>query len=192
MFPDSIMDAEATNAHLAWMDEMTYQGRVYSITLNVAPAHDRKNLQICRAARIMSLNNTYVGHFTKQLCNRIREGTASPEFMDMICALAVPKNDPIFECLANNLVNQKKLGQLGDEAVLEKLLAKHENLRTKMETIENKLSGRRGEGSQRGASGNRSGGNGRDGGSASNGGKAPGGWRPASAAGDGIGFGTTR
>jgi uncharacterized coiled-coil DUF342 family protein len=192
VFPAGIMDTEAAKAHLAWMDEMTYQGRVYSITLNVAPANDRKNLHICRAARIMGLNNTYVGHFTKQLCNRIREGSASPEFMDMICALAVPKNDPIFECLANNLVNQKKIGQLENEAVFDKLVAKHANLREKIEVIENKLSGRRGEGSQRGASGTRNGENGRGEGGASNGGKAPGGWRPASAASDGAGFGTTR
>jgi hypothetical protein len=192
VFPAGTMDAEAVKAHLAWMDEMTYQGRVYSITLNTSPEHDHKNLQICRAARVMGLNNTYVGHFTKQLCNRIREGTASSEFMDMVCELAYPKNDPIFECLANNLVNQKKLNQLQDEAVFDKLVAKHGNLKQKIVQIEDKMAGRRGkkspDGSQRGASasGDRKGGN------SGNGGKASGGGRPAPPAGGGASFGTTR
>jgi hypothetical protein len=185
VLPASSMDVDAAKAHLAWMDEMTYQGRVYSITLNTAPENDRKNLEICRAARVMGLNNTYVGHFTKQLCNRIRDGAATPQFMDMVCELAFPKNDPIFECLANNLVNQKKLGQLADEAVYNKLVAKHDNLKQKIPQIEDKMVGRRSkkspESSQRGisTSGERNGGHS---------GKAPAGRQPDG----GAGFDTTR
>ncbi|KAF1833467.1 hypothetical protein BDW02DRAFT_527609, partial [Decorospora gaudefroyi] len=136
VFPAGSMDADAAKAHLSWMDEMTYQGRVYSLTLNAASVYDKKNLRICRAARVMGLNNTYVGHFTKQFCDRIRNQNASLEFMDTICELAYPENDPVFECLANNIVNQKRIGAHKDTAGLEKLLAKHALLKQKMEQIE--------------------------------------------------------
>ncbi|OAK93825.1 hypothetical protein IQ06DRAFT_364161 [Phaeosphaeriaceae sp. SRC1lsM3a] len=104
-FAAGSMDAEAAKAHLEWMAEMTYQGRVYSITLNGDEKNDGKNLKICRAARVLGLKNMYVGHFTKLLCDRVRS-RPSRQFMSLICELAYPENDPIFECLANNLVNQ--------------------------------------------------------------------------------------
>lgn len=141
-FPANSMDADAAKAHLTWMDEMTYQGRVYSVTLNTDPKFDQKNLKICRAARVMGLNNSYVGHFTKQLCDRIRNGEASAEFTALVCDLAYPENDPIFECLANNLVNQliRKTKKPED---LTALLSKHDNLKQKMEEIEQRRSKKR-------------------------------------------------
>jgi hypothetical protein len=104
-FPESSMEAEFAKLHLSWMDEMTYQGRVYSVTLNAEL--DARNVKICQAARAMGLNNTYVGHFTKILCDKIRTNTSSTEFMSMICEVANAENDPVFECLVNNLANQQ-------------------------------------------------------------------------------------
>jgi hypothetical protein len=170
VFPADSMDVDAANAHLAWMDEMTYQGRVYSITLNTNPSLDRKNLHICRAARVMGLNNTYVGHFTKQFCDRIRNKDVSPEFLNMVCDMAYPGNDPIFECLANNLVNQKLGGGLQDTAVLDKLVAKHPLLKEKMAVIEKRINNKL-MAMSREASKDRSGGNGRRDGTVGNGGR---------------------
>ncbi|KAF1935007.1 hypothetical protein EJ02DRAFT_507269 [Clathrospora elynae] len=164
-FPAGSMDVDAAKAHLGWMDEMTYQGRVYSITLNGNPSFDKKNLRICRAARVLGLNNTYVGHFTKQLCDRIRNQDASTEFMDMVCELAYPENDPVFECLANNLVNQSKTKNVKDPAQLEALVAKHANLKENMAGIEKRISSKlRKGGSSREGSKDRTGGAGGAGG----------------------------
>ncbi|RMZ66487.1 hypothetical protein GMOD_00001823 [Pyrenophora seminiperda CCB06] len=165
-FAAGSMDADAAKTCLTWMDEMTFQGRVYSITLSAVPAHDKRNISVCHVARVMGLNNTYVGHFTKQLCDRIRKHEASYEFMDTVCELAYLENDPIFECLANNLVNQKKVGSVKDMAGVEKLVAKHKVLKTKMEEIEKKIAGHTNMrktgnspmGSQRGGSNERHGG----------------------------------
>ncbi|KAF2850198.1 hypothetical protein T440DRAFT_116570 [Plenodomus tracheiphilus IPT5] len=142
-FPANSMDVEAAKLHVNWMDEMTYQGRVYSVTLNTDVKHDLKNLRICRAARVLGLNNTYIGHFTKQLCDRIRNNEATAEFMDLVCTLAIPENDPIFDCLANNLANQRacKAAEL-DTDVVAKLEAKHPALAKKMATITARLEGK--------------------------------------------------
>ncbi|RAR00033.1 hypothetical protein DDE82_007699 [Stemphylium lycopersici] len=156
VFSAGSMDAESAKAHLNWMNEMTYQGRVYSLTLNTAPAHDLKNLRICRAARVLGLNNAYIGHFTKQLCERIRNRDVSHEFKDAVCELAYPDNDPIFDCLANNLVTLKKNRNATDAEGLKKLVAKQPLLKTKMEHIEKRIGGGRARkspaGSERGGS----------------------------------------
>jgi hypothetical protein len=133
--PTGCMDSDAAKAHLQWMDEMTYQGRVYSITLNADEKFDERNLRICQAARVLGMNNTYVGHFTKILCDRVRSNRSSLEFMSMICEVAYPENDPIFDCLANNLFNQQLSKALRVPAELEQLQAKYPVLKEKMDNI---------------------------------------------------------
>ncbi|XP_014554262.1 hypothetical protein COCVIDRAFT_105427 [Bipolaris victoriae FI3] len=138
-FPVGSMDTEAAKSLLNWMNEMTYQGRVYSVSLNSAPVNDYRNIQICRAARVMGLNNTYVGHFTKHLCERIRSKDISLEFMDLMCKFAYPENDPVFDCLANKLAMQKAAGNVQGTTMLEKLAATYPALRAKVEKIERKM-----------------------------------------------------
>ncbi|KAI4936887.1 uncharacterized protein J4E92_001612 [Alternaria infectoria] len=166
VLPAGSMDADAATAHLKWMDEMTYQSRVYSVRLQTETVYDKKNLHICRAARVLGLNNTYVAQFTKQFCDRIRAQDVSFEFMDLLCQLAYPENDPVFDCMVHNLVNQKKVGNAKGTADLEKLMAKHQSLKEKVEKIEKRIGGRprktwnSPEGSARGGSNDRSGGKG--------------------------------
>jgi hypothetical protein len=138
-FPAGSMDAEAAKAHIQWMCEMTYQTRVYSVTLNGDEKFDVKNLKICQAARVMGLANTYVGHFTKVLCDRVRSSNPSVEFMSSICELANPDNDPIFECLANNLVNQQMTNTSKKPGNLQKLMAKYPLLGQKMAVVEQRV-----------------------------------------------------
>jgi hypothetical protein len=130
------MDVDSAKAHLQWMDEMTYQGRVYSITLNGEENFDTKNLKICRAARVIGLNNTYVGHFTKVLCDRVRSANPSMALFSLICELATPGNDPIFDCLANNIVNQQLAKNSKKSEALEKLADEYPLLKEKMAKIE--------------------------------------------------------
>ncbi|KAI4629437.1 uncharacterized protein J4E87_003701 [Alternaria ethzedia] len=166
ILPAGSMDADAATAHLKWMDEMTYQSRVYSVRLQTETVYDKKNLHICRAARVLGLNNTYVAQFTKQFCDRIRAQDVSFEFMDLLCQLAYPENDPVFDCMVHNLVNQKKVGNAKGAADLENLMAKHQSLKEKVEKIEKRIGGRprktwnSPEGSARGGSNDRSGGKG--------------------------------
>jgi uncharacterized coiled-coil protein SlyX len=138
-FPADSMDVEVAKAHLQWMDEMTYQGRVYSLTLNADQKLDVKNLKICQAARVLGMNNTYVGHFTKVLCDRIRSSNPSLDFMSHICELAYPANDPIFDCLANNLVNQQLSKGAGKSENFDKLCAKYPLLKEQMYKIEQRV-----------------------------------------------------
>ncbi|KAF2023174.1 hypothetical protein EK21DRAFT_105448 [Setomelanomma holmii] len=138
-FPQGSMNPEAAKKHLSWMQEMTYQGRVYSVTLNAEERHDTKNLKICQAARVMGLNNTYVGHFTKVLCDRVRSNKYSLEFISTVCELAYPSNDPIFDCLANNLVNRQLSKSFTNADELEKLLVSYPVLKESMAKIEQRV-----------------------------------------------------
>jgi hypothetical protein len=131
-FPAGCMDVDAATALLRWMDEMTYQGRVYSLTLDTDEKFDMKNLRICQAARVMGLSNTYVGHFTKVLCDRVRNNNFSVGFVSLICELAYPENDPIFECLANNLVNQQLSKSSKNLDDLEKVMVKYPFLKERI------------------------------------------------------------
>ncbi|KAF2125704.1 hypothetical protein P153DRAFT_369716 [Dothidotthia symphoricarpi CBS 119687] len=140
-FKADSMDMDAAKAHLQWMDEMTFQGRVYSLTLHGDEKNDVKNLNICRAARVLGMNNIYVGHFTRTFCDRIRSQKASPAFISLVADLAYPENDPIFECLANNLVNMRVRSAMPKG--LEALLEKHAHLRGKMEKIEKRMMDKR-------------------------------------------------
>ncbi|KAH7402236.1 hypothetical protein DE146DRAFT_652794 [Phaeosphaeria sp. MPI-PUGE-AT-0046c] len=138
-FAANSMDVEAAKALLDWMDEMTYQGRVYSVTLDGDEKYDIKNLKICQAARVLGLKNMYVGHFTKLLCDRVRS-RPSLLFMSVVCELAYPENDPIFECLANNLVIQtfgKEDFRLSKD--IEELQARFPTLKALMAKIEQRV-----------------------------------------------------
>lgn len=137
--PADSLDAAAATAHLKWMKEMTYQSRVYSITLHSDEKFDDRNLQICRAARVLGLNNMYVGHFTKVFCDRIRTNTASYEFSSKVVALSYPENDPIYDCLANNLANLRRHHGTEKSAELEAFLQKHTDLKSRVEKIEGRL-----------------------------------------------------
>ncbi|UPX12715.1 uncharacterized protein EKO05_0003254 [Ascochyta rabiei] len=146
--PANSMDFDAAAAHLGWMKEMTYKGRAYSITLNSDEKFDDKNLQICRAARVLGLNNMYVGHFTKIFCDRIRSDAASYEFLSKVAAAAYPENDPIYDCLTNNLANLRTRTTVKEPAKLKELLDAYPGLKTCVEKI-----GERMHKKQRGAKG---------------------------------------
>jgi hypothetical protein len=87
----------------------------------------------------MGLTNTYVGHFTKVLCNRVRCSNPSTDFMSLICELANADNDPIFDCLANNLVKRQIINISEKQGNLEKLLVKYPLLRERMAVIEQRV-----------------------------------------------------
>jgi TolA-binding protein len=142
-FPVGSMDVDATKAHLRWMDEMTYQGRVYSLALHTDERLNEKNLKICQAARVMGLNSIYVGHFTKAMCDRVRSNNCSPEFVSQICELAHTGNDPIFDCLSNNLVNQQMSKSTKKPNEIDSLLNKYPLLREKIVKIEQRVKGAR-------------------------------------------------
>lgn len=137
--PAGSMNATAATAHLEWMREMTFQHRVYSVTLHSDEKFDDKNLQICRASRVLGLNHMYVGHFTKIFCDRIRSNTVSNSLLFKIAAAAYPENDPIYDCLANNLANLRLHGNLQNQAAIKALLQHSEDLKARVEKIEERM-----------------------------------------------------
>jgi hypothetical protein len=72
------------------------------------------------------------------MCDRVRSG-APIDLMSLICELAYPSNDPIFDCLANNLANHHLSKTTKKPADLEPLLAKYPHLAYKMAKIERRI-----------------------------------------------------
>jgi hypothetical protein len=138
LFPEGSMDPNVAKNHLQWMMEMTFQRRVYSITLTVSEISDKddvKNMKICQAARALGLKSMYVGHFTKMFCDRIRSGKSSLQFFSTVCALATPGEDPIFDCLVHNLaITGYKAGLKAQER--EHLLAAYPVLKEKIDQVQ--------------------------------------------------------
>lgn len=150
--PADSVDAIAAAAHLDWMKEMTYQGHVWSITLHADPKFDDRNLQICRASRVLGLNNMYVGHFTRTFCDRIRSDPESYDFLSKVALVAFPTNDPVYDCLANNLATMLMRNTAKKPEELKMFLDKFPDLKTKVEKIkERAMNGRHG--SEKGAKG---------------------------------------
>jgi hypothetical protein len=136
-FPEGSMDVSAAQAHIDWMNQHCFVAKVFSIELN-AENDDVKNLNIVRAARVLDLNNVYVGHFTKKYCDKIRRDDLSWKLLELIAALVNPKNDPIFECLANNIAQQRKLNNVADMEPMENFLQKYPVLAERIEQMERK------------------------------------------------------
>jgi len=134
-FPKDSMDVEAAKVHLDWMRQHCVAAKVFSIALD--PEHgDVRNMNIVRAARVLGLNNTYIGHFTKQYCDKIRRDDLTWELMELIAALVFLDNDPIFECLANNIANQRRIGNVVDPEALQAFLQKYPILAARVYEIE--------------------------------------------------------
>jgi hypothetical protein len=134
-FPENSMDISAAQGHMDWMNQHCYVAKVFSIELNVEN-DDVKNLNIVRAARVLDLNNVYVGHFTKKYCDKIRRDDLSWKLMELIAALVFPKNDPIFECLANNIAQQRHLGNIADSDGIDNFMQKYPVLAERVDQIE--------------------------------------------------------
>ncbi|KAF2875756.1 hypothetical protein BDV95DRAFT_461700, partial [Massariosphaeria phaeospora] len=134
-FPAGSMDITSVQHIARWMIDHTYCGRVFSINLH---NDERKNLQVMRASRMLGLRNMYVAHFTRGMCDRLREKMPSPELMALIEELSVD-NDPVFDCLANNLATQRFKNNLPHPQAFEAFLAKHPKLAAAIAKIEDKL-----------------------------------------------------
>ncbi|KAF1958182.1 hypothetical protein CC80DRAFT_502974 [Byssothecium circinans] len=137
-FPASSMNTEAAIKHIQWMNDLTRSERVFSVHLdmNEDDRKHRENLEVVRAARVMGINNIYIGHFTKHYCEKIRNNALSHALMSHIVEVAYPANDPIYDCLANNLVLQRIRRTIPDAASFEKFLEDHKDLAKKMDTIQ--------------------------------------------------------
>jgi hypothetical protein len=134
------MSKKAAQQHIRWMNELIFSEKVFSVSIDLsgAPGADRYNLEVIRAARVMGLNNIYVGHHTKHYCAKIREEALSHDLMSHIVQVHYPRNDPVFECLANNLVMQRQRRTIPEVASFEKFLEEHKALAAKMDDVEAK------------------------------------------------------
>ncbi|ORY10783.1 hypothetical protein BCR34DRAFT_566212 [Clohesyomyces aquaticus] len=105
-----------------WMIDMGKAKRTSSIRL----MYDfLKNMAVRRTAILMGMSQ-YVAHFTKVLCDAVREGL-DKEQMGLVERLSLP-DDAVFDCLANCLAMKREWGVAGEEDEMERFLARHPKL----------------------------------------------------------------
>ncbi|KAJ4360785.1 uncharacterized protein N0V89_001352 [Didymosphaeria variabile] len=111
-FDAGSMTKEALNIHLEWITMHTHCSRVYSVSLKPENS-DRYNLEIVRCARVLGLHSMYMGHFTRLYCQKVRDGPTD-ELIALIEELAYTDDEPIFDCLANNMAMQHSKAKAED------------------------------------------------------------------------------
>ncbi|KAF2729620.1 hypothetical protein EJ04DRAFT_588402 [Polyplosphaeria fusca] len=123
-FPINSMAFPAVKHIVDWLIDMGSCKKVYSIPL--LPDKFLENLSIRRAARVLGMDR-YVNHFTKNYCDYIRAQMPTLDELAIIekfCA----QNDPLFECLVNNLAHKQIKGEIPNTEGFEKFLEKHGKL----------------------------------------------------------------
>ncbi|KAL1600546.1 hypothetical protein SLS60_006932 [Paraconiothyrium brasiliense] len=133
-FDAGSMTKEALNIHMEWITMHTHCSRVYSVSLKPENS-DRHNLELVRCARVLGIHSMYMGHFTRLYCQKVRDGPTD-ELVALIEELAYTDDEPIFECLANNMAMQHSKAKTQDIRDWDQNLARLPKLATKMQGIQ--------------------------------------------------------
>jgi hypothetical protein len=122
-----------------YLRAMGTQKTVFSIKLRF---NWQQDLAIRRDCCYLGMG-MYVAHFTRQYCDKVREG-----FVGLDNIALIEKNtaddDALFKCLANNLANMRRRGTLPDAEAFEEFLKKHPRLSQAIGSIDAAITANRG------------------------------------------------
>ncbi|KAH7136117.1 hypothetical protein B0J11DRAFT_519979 [Dendryphion nanum] len=130
--PESTIDINAVKYVLDWVQAMFTSRHVFSIKLT---NDDVLNVKIRNAAILMGMKR-YVAHFTRQYCDRIREGFPTFDTMIAIEEHTVDDEDKLFVCLVHNLAHARRINRNSTPEAMEKFLAKHARLRHAIDKLD--------------------------------------------------------
>jgi hypothetical protein len=91
-----------------WLNDICHSR--YFRMISFREAEDLENLELCRATRVLGLNDRYVGHITRRFQKRIRDTVPSTELIASITNLAGPGNDAIYDVLVENMAYRRRRG----------------------------------------------------------------------------------
>jgi hypothetical protein len=91
-----------------WLNDICHSR--YFRMISFTETEDLENLEFCRAARVLGLNDRYVGHITRRFQKRIRDAVPSKELITSITKRAGPANDDIYNALVDNMAYRRRRG----------------------------------------------------------------------------------
>jgi hypothetical protein len=91
-----------------WLNDICHSRFVRMISFT--ETEELENLELCRTARVIGLNDRYVGHIARRFQNIIRDTVLSNELITSIAKLAEPGNDDIYNALVDNMAYRRRRG----------------------------------------------------------------------------------
>jgi hypothetical protein len=113
---------------------MGIQKSVYSLKLRY---NWQQDLAIRRDCCFLGMDK-YVAHFTRQYCDKVREGFVGFENIALI-EKNTTDDDALFNCLANNLATMRRRGNLPDPEKFEAFLKQHPRLAQAIGSIDTRI-----------------------------------------------------
>ncbi|KAF2703273.1 hypothetical protein K504DRAFT_508189 [Pleomassaria siparia CBS 279.74] len=139
-FPESGMAPAAVKEIAAWITDICSAPKEFSLKIrfagNTADA-DAQNLAIMNAARNLGMS-AYIRHFTRHYCEDIRKGITTMKLIALIERTATV-DDPVFECLVNNLTLHRTMQNDADRQQFEEFLKDHKRLGEAMAKVDMKI-----------------------------------------------------
>lgn len=132
--PANSMAMAAARELMAWVSDVCTSPKEFSVKLrflsNTSDA-DAQNIAIMSAARYLGMS-TYVRHFTRHYCDEIRRQMLSLDTIALIEKFFAV-DDPVFECLVNNLAHHRSKQNLPGQEQFEEFIKDHPKLAAAME-----------------------------------------------------------
>lgn len=154
-FPAGSIAVPVLNILRDYFRAMGTQKTVFSLKLRY---NWQQDLVIRRDCCYLGMDK-YVAHFTRQYCDKVREGFLSHENIGLIVK-NTNDDDPLFNCLANNLAVLRRRGNIPDPEKFEEFLKHCPRLAQAIGSIETRIQAdrekRRAMGANRNANGGRS------------------------------------
>ncbi|KAF2788357.1 hypothetical protein K505DRAFT_421163 [Melanomma pulvis-pyrius CBS 109.77] len=132
--PANSMVIAAARELMAWVSDVCTSPKEFSVKLRFlsnTPDADAQNIAIMSAARYLGMS-TYVRHFTRHYCDEIRRQMLSLKTIALIEKFFAV-DDPVFECLVNNLAHHRSKQNLPRQEQFEEFIKGHPKLAAAME-----------------------------------------------------------
>jgi hypothetical protein len=143
-FPRGCMVGGAVCEFAKWINDICTASKEFSVKIrfsNITKDADTQNLAIMQAARVLGMS-TYVRHFTRHYCDEIRKVLLP---LDTIARIAqfTTTDDPVYECLVNNMAHHRSKKNVSEQQQLEQFLVAHPRLAADLEKANAKIQEKR-------------------------------------------------
>jgi hypothetical protein len=143
-FPRGCMVGGAVCEFAKWINDICTAPKEFSVKIrfpDITKDADTQNLAIIQAARVLGMS-TYVRHFTRHYCDEIRKALLP---LDTIARIEqfTATDDPVYECLVNNMAHHWSKKNVADQQTLEQFLVAHPRLATDLEKANAKIQKKR-------------------------------------------------
>ena len=128
-FPRGCMVGGAVCEFVKWINDICTASKEFSVKIrfsHITKDADTQNLAIMQAARVLGMS-TYIRHFTRHYCDDIRKVLLPLDTVARIEQFTTT-DDPVYECLVNNMAHHRSKKNVADQQQLDQFLVAHPRL----------------------------------------------------------------